>query len=147
MVCAVMPRKPADANVADFALQSNKNVYQLIWEVLQEFRETNRYLSRIADHFDPPSSKRGDDSAALKSLEAKIDGLAAAVDRPTGEPRKKAYTPKEAAQLLSRYREPTLRQACNTGRIPEAFKVGREWRIPHEAVERIASMGLPSPSE
>lgn len=147
MVCAVMSRRTAEADAADDFSQPNKNVYQLIWEVLQEFREMNRYLSRIANHFDPQSNRRADDTAALKSLEARIEGLVAAIGQPGGVQRKKAYTPKEAAELLPRYKEPTLRQACNTGRIPEAVKVGREWRIPHEAVERIASMGLPPPSE
>jgi len=142
-----MPFEISDADAADVVGHLNKNTYQLFWEVLQEFREMNRYLGRVADHFDPPPYKRGDDSSAIKSLEAKIDGLVASIGQRNGEQRKEAYTPKEAAQLLPRYKEPTLRQACNTGRIPDAFKVGREWRIPDAAVARIASTGLPSPGE
>jgi hypothetical protein len=142
-----MFQKTADADAADVVSHLSKNHYQLLWEVLQEFREMNGYLARIADHFDPPPKKNGNEPSALKSLETKIDELAAAIGGRNGEQRKEAYTPKEAAELLPRYKEATLRQACNTGRIPDAFKVGREWRIPEVAVERIASMSLPPPGE
>lgn len=142
-----MPYEIAEPDAADVLAHPNRNTYQLLWEVLQEFREMNGYLSRIADHFDPRPDSQRDDTSALKLLEGKIDGLIAAIGQRDGGDRKKAYTPKEAAELLPRYKEPTLRQACNTGRIPEALKVGREWRIPAVAVERIASMGLPPPGE
>ncbi len=61
---------------------------------------------------------------------------------------KEAYTTKEVAERLERA-EWTVRQWCNLGKVPEAYKVhgkGRngEWRIPHEAVVRIQNKGEPS---
>ena len=122
------------------------NRYQLLWELLQEFREINGYLGRIANYFDPPKAEQPDLSAAIRGLEAKIDGIANGNERDEPVKRKEWYTTKEAADLLPDYTAGTLRQACNLGRIPDAKKVGREWRIPLAAINRIANEGLPSPA-
>jgi hypothetical protein len=134
----VDPRRPVDPRH-----QTN----QLLWEVLQEIRELNTSLSRIADYFDPPARHQSDVTGAITALEAKLDQLASQT-KPEREPTKKEwYTPKETTEVVPQYKEATIRQACNLGRIPEAKKISRQWRIPREAVERIANLGLPPLAE
>ena len=130
----VDPRQPIDPRH-----QSN----QLFWEVLQEIRELNNNLGRIADYFDPPTRKQPDVTAAIKALENKLDRITAGMNGRDEADTKDWYTPKEAAEVVPRYKEATIRQACNLGRIPEARKISRQWYIPREAVERLANLGLP----
>ncbi len=61
---------------------------------------------------------------------------------------KEAYTTEEAAERIGRS-DWTVRQWCNKGQVPGAYKVrgkGRtgEWRIPHEAVVALQARG-PAP--
>jgi len=59
-----------------------------------------------------------------------------------GEVVKEAYTVTEVAQR-TRLASYTIRQACNTGRIKNAFKGDdRAWRIPHAALLDILNHGL-----
>ena len=134
----VDPRRPVDPRH-----QTN----QLLWEVLQEIRQLNTNLGRIADYFDPPARNQPDVTAAIKELEDKLDRITAGTNGRDEADMKDWYTPKEAAEVLSQYKEATIRQACNLGRIPEAEKISRQWRIPREAVERIANLGLPPLAE
>lgn len=58
------------------------------------------------------------------------------------------YTTTEVAELSQiygpiKYAAFTLREACNEGRIPEAFKQSnRNWAIPREAAQKILEVGL-----
>ena len=54
-----------------------------------------------------------------------------------------AYPVEDVAQMTG-YAVWTLRQACNQGRIPGAYKASdRSWRIPHASLEGIQGHGLP----
>ena len=61
-----------------------------------------------------------------------------------------AYSVPDSVKFLNgSYAEYTLRQACNKGRVKDAFKTinGKEWRIPHTTLLDIASRGLPLTTE
>jgi hypothetical protein len=116
-----------------------------LWQLLQEMRELSAHLGRIANYFDPHSRKQPDVTPAIKALEEKLDQIVIGGQRKGDTLKKEWYTPKEASEITSRYKAATIRQACNLGRIPEAKKVSRQWYIPHQAVERIANLGLPPP--
>ncbi|GAG00849.1 unnamed protein product, partial [marine sediment metagenome] len=137
-------KQPDDARQPiDPRRQSN----QLFWEVLQEIRQLNTNLGRIADYFDPPARNQPDVTAVIKALEDKLDRVAAGMNGRDETDKKDWYTPKEAVEVVPRYKEATIRQACNLGRIPEAKKISRQWYIPREVVERIANLGLPPLAE
>ena len=80
------------------------------------------------------------DIAEMKAELVQIKELLSA-DR--GEVVKEVYTVDEAAEK-TKYQPFTIRQACNKGRIKEAYK-GRDhaWRIPRASLLDIVSNGLP----
>jgi len=144
----VMPRNASGTGANNVSANLDQSAYKLFWELLQEFRETNGYLERIADHFDPPKGNQQNDGVfAVTALEQKLDRILEQLRGDDPSPKKNWYTTKEAAEALPSYKETTLRQACNLGRIPDAKKINREWRIPRKAVELISNVGLPAPGK
>jgi excisionase family DNA binding protein len=92
----------------------------------------------------PPTEPASNETivALLKSMQEQIDRLerGLAVSRP-----KETYTTDEAAERLNRSSW-TVRDWCNNGQVPGAYKVkgkGRrgEWRIPHDALVRVQNEG------
>jgi excisionase family DNA binding protein len=75
-----------------------------------------------------------------------VDQLAGLVSKLLDrETMKEWYTVKEAAELTG-FKEYTLRQCCNLGRIREEWRQkdrGERWRIHRDAVEDIRNNGLP----
>lgn len=109
----------------------------------------------------PPSSPRKTpdqqrhDRPATSTIQAEIAELKEmlqGLQQPSLE--KEYYSVKEVAERTQRegvakYKAFTIRQACNTGRIPEAKKsrTGTQWLIPRSVLDRILSEGLPTVSK
>jgi excisionase family DNA binding protein len=81
-----------------------------------------------------------------------LQGMAAQLERlEKARLQKESYTVAEAAERLGKSSW-TVRQWCNRGQVPGAYKVGRgrggegEWRIPHEALIRLENFGPNEPS-
>ena len=93
------------------------NTEELLWQVLQEFRELKADVRRIADHFDPPSRK---------GIERKLDKVIAQLAKQTteGQPppppetkgKPKWLTPAEVAKVVGKSAY-TIREGCRTGGI------------------------------
>ena len=54
------------------------------------------------------------------------------------------YSPEEVAEYYDVSPE-TIRRMCRDGQIPGAIRVGRQWRIPREYLQR--NRNIPKPDE
>ncbi len=116
------------------------SVEELIWHLLQEFREVKTDLRRIADHFDPPEQK---------GIEKKLDKLlielarlsSNGVQQPKSgvEEKKKWFTPADVAKMVGRSAY-SIRAGCRERHI-KAEKWNNGWRISSATVEYFKRTG------
>jgi hypothetical protein len=107
---------------------ADATLQELVWQLLQEFREVKTDLRRIADHFDPPEQK-GIEKQLDKLLTELARLTSSGVQQPQPEAEKKPqwFTPTQVAKMVGKAAY-SIREGCREGHI-KAKKWENGWRI------------------